>query len=206
MIHITYAQTDRALAERIQRDLSTEQPDLDHDYLLVLVSSASSTEPSINQAIEDALGKGQQIVPLLIESVSLPPRLQNIRALNMTRGYRKGALIAYLKHQDRGEVVNRANQRALYLAIFLVLFMCSVSMFLIGGGVVRFPQEEYNNQETLQAATRDYLLRPTLEAFQPRTTQDAQFFEATARAVPTFVRPFLVMTATQIAPHERQFR
>lgn len=206
MIQIAYAPSDAELAEHIQRDLAAERLDLDHDYLLILLTPSALTEHSIIEAIDNAQNQNYRLAPLLIKPTPMPPSLQGVRPLNLTRGYRKGALVSYLKHLDRGESLNRANRRALILALFLVLFMCSVSIFLIGGGVVRFPQREFNNQETLEAATRDFFLRPTLEAFQPRTTQDAQFFEATARAVPTYVRPFLVMTATQIAPHERQFR
>ena len=76
---------------------------------------------------------------------------------------------------------------------------CLSSAYLaIGGGLIAFPEEEYNQEATELALEIQSQIIGTLEVLQPQSTTDAQNFSATLEAVPTLA-PFLEMTATASA-------
>ena len=85
------------------------------------------------------------------------------------------------------------------LLIVLVLGMFLLSLLVLGGGMVGFPQEEYATVDADRIATRDYYIDSVL----PRSTDDAASFPSTVEAAATALRPFLIATATAIAD-ERQ--
>ena len=65
--------------------------------------------------------------------------------------------------------------------------------------LVAFPVAEYNEEATFQAQWIDGLIRETLEAVQPRSTEDALNFAATHEAAPTRLFYYIRETATALA-------
>lgn len=204
MLTITYTAVDSAAAEQIQRELSAAALELNHHFMIVLVSPESMTDSAVQGSIDAAKRAGQILILAILREAPLPPSLAALPKIDLREGFVPRRMIVHLKRMDRGADVNRANRRALLLAGIVVLTMFLVSILLVGGGVVRFPEEEFNNQETLDAATRDFLIRPTLDGWQPRSTQESLAFPATAAAAPTRLRPFLVVTATAAANSRRE--
>jgi hypothetical protein len=90
----------------------------------------------------------------------------------------------------------RTSNRTLALVlIVVVLGMFVLSLLVLGGGMVGFPQEEYATIDAEGLATRDYFIDSVL----PRSTDAAANFPATVEAATTALRPFLIATATAIA-------
>jgi hypothetical protein len=92
------------------------------------------------------------------------------------------------------------------LAIVITMFL--IGTYFIGIGVIRVPQQEYNELYTEVAVTRDAMIGPTMQYLStilPRSTEQAVEFDATLRAIPTILRPFVALTATAIDEQLQQF-
>ncbi len=199
MISITYSADQKSLAEKIRDDLASADVQPAHPVLIVLVSNESNNDPSVQREVEQALKRGFTIVPILTESVSVPETLDAVKPLNMSGGYKSQPLLTRLSQSTMTRTdVRTANRRALTVIGAIALVMFSMGIIGIMGGVVAFPVDEYNEEATYQAEWVNGLIVETLEYAQPRTTQDAENFEATLEAVPTRVFLFVRGTATAL--------
>ncbi len=196
MIQITYAPSQQNLAERIQGDLTDQQLDIKRPVLIVLVSADIDENQEIHETIRNAKRNGQQILLVTTDSTPIPNSISYIKALDFSTGYDGDALRTRLAelHQDYPDK-SIANRRALIVALIVVGGMFVLSILAIGGGLIAFPEEEYNQEATEQALAIQNQIIGTLEYLQPRSTADAQNFPATLEAIPTLA-PFLEMTAT----------
>lgn len=199
MLSITYAPSEAELAEQLQNELSQAPFDLQHHFLIVLVTPTSSSEDTVEKAIRDALAEGHKVVPFMVRQATIPQPIRNMPVFDMKKGYKINKVIDYLKKVDQGERIKSNNRAFLFLGI-IVLIMFSISLFALASGVIAFPKEEFEEANAEEIATRDALIQPTLDVWQPRSTADAENFPATVEAVGTVYRPFIVMTATAIAP------
>lgn len=202
MIRITYSNEQAALAERIRDDLAlaveTSPP-----LLIVLVSAASNADPVVQAELSSAKAAGQRILPILAEDVALPPALDTLPALDFSRGYYRERLQEQVARAatPRAEL-RRANRRALTVIALLAALMFGLAIASMASGIVAFPVAEYNEEATFQAQWIDGLIRETLEAVQPRTTQDAANFAATHEAAPTRLFYYIRETATALAAEQ----
>lgn len=200
MINITYSADQSALAEQIRDDLSRANFKAAHDVLLVLVSSESNNDPSVQAEIRQAIQRQiVSIIPILAENVTLPESLDPYKPLNFSGGYKRNALITRLSQTTMTQAdVKQANRKALVFIGGIAVVMFVLAIIGIMGGMVAFPVDEYNEEATYQAEWINGLIVETLEAAQPRTTQDAIEFDATLEAVPTRVYLYIRETATAL--------
>lgn len=200
MIHITYSADQKALAEQIRDDLTRANFNAAHDALLVLVSSESNNDPSVQAEVQRAVQKGcNTIIPILTENVTLPEYLDQYKPLNFSGGYKSNVLMTRLSQTTMTQdEVKQANRKALLFIGGIALVMFIVAIIGIMGGMVGFPVAEYNDEATYQAEWINGLIVETLEAAQPRTTQDAIEFDSTMEAVPTRLYLYIRETATAL--------
>ena len=202
MIRITYSEEQTALAERIRDDLAETVPE-SPPLLIVLASAASNADPVVQAEIASGLAAGERILPILADAAELPPALANRPALDFSRGYRRERLLSEVARATRSRPeLRRANRRALLVIGLLAALMFGVAIVAMVGGIVAFPVAEYNEEATFQAQWIDGLIRETLEAVQPRTTEDAQNFAATHEAAPTRLFYYIRETATALAAEQ----
>jgi hypothetical protein len=198
MLNITFNEKDRELAERIQRDLQSSPVKFSQSYNIVVVNSASLKDDEVNSAIAQSQQKGEQLVALMLEDVALPASLKDALQVDCKDGYRARKLNAALRRHEVG--AERVSRNNIFLAAFAVLsiLIFSTALISIATGTVAFPVSEYATEDAANQALIDKFMRPTLEAFQPRSTMDAENFPATVEAAQTRVAPFLVQTATAL--------
>lgn len=202
MIRITFSHAQTKLAERIRADL-TDAVQPSQPLLIVLISQQSCSDPVVQAEVDAALQQRDRIVPILVEDVRLPAALEKLRPLDLSRGYSRKRLLAHLARETMTtDDLRRANRRALALIGAIALVMFGLAIVAMVGGVVAFPVAEYNEEATFQAQWVDGLIRETLEAVQPRTTEDAQNFPATHAAAPTRLYYYIRGTATALAAEQ----
>jgi hypothetical protein len=203
MLNIAYAPGDAKLAEEMKKDLVSSGLTLVHDYLLVLVSGSTFEDAGVLQTVKEAERRSQRVVPVLVERVALPPEMTAGDSLDFSRGYRKDRLVSFLKWADIGKAKIIVNRRimAFLLVVITLMFLAAITGIL--GGLVAFPQDEYETQSAIEYATIDAMIMPTLEGYMPRTTEDARYFPQTLEAAPTRLRTFMALTGTAI-PLEAQ--
>jgi len=199
MIRITYTEEQTPLAERIRDDLAAAN-EAPLPLLIVLVSAASNADPVVQAELAQALAAGERILPILAEAVALPPALGDRPALDFSRGYsREGLLERVARATAPGVELRRSNRRALLVFALLAVLMFGLAIVTMVNGIVAFPVAEYNEEATFQAQWIDGLIRETLEAVQPRSTEDALNFAATHEAAPTRLFYYIRETATALA-------
>jgi hypothetical protein len=215
VITLKYHAVDQAAAERLENDLhvasmetTTElQTGKDHIFIVVL-SPQAEKDSQINDAIFHALDNGQFIIPVLAQKTALPKIIEHLSPVDVNQ---KGTasvierIRAFAEHQQHVTMkvhtpkVQAGNRRLGLVVAFLTLFMCSVGMLMVAGGVVQFPQEEYNAVDTAEAATISAEIGRAIGPNMPRTTDEAAQFASTVQAAPTRYQPFMMETATAIA-------
>ena len=165
-----------------------------------------TTTPPYKAKLKRALKRGDTIIPILTESVSVPESLDDYKPLNMAGGYKSKPYSHALEpiDNDAHGCCNRLTVAPLTVIGFIALMMFSLAIIGIMGGVVAFPVDEYNEEATYQAEWVNGLIVETLEYAQPRTTQDAENFEATLEAVPTRVFLFVRETATALPNNQEE--
>jgi hypothetical protein len=198
MLNITCASADLKLAEQMQQDLTRITFKMDFDYLLVLISAASQADETVQQAIETAQKKNQRLVPILLDNTPVPDTMLKNALLDFRAGYKRGALIQHLRRLELGEDRLRGNRRIFAAMALIVGLMFAVAIYMVGGGLVAFPQDEYATEQAIEDAMIATLVYPTLEGLIPRSTNDAVNFPATVEAVSTRDRAFLRGTATAL--------
>ncbi|MCU0512056.1 MAG: toll/interleukin-1 receptor domain-containing protein [Anaerolineae bacterium] len=203
MLNIACASRDLPIAEEMKSDLVASSLTLDHDYLLVLVTAAALQDASVTTAVQEA-APPRRVLPVLLEKVPLPPALAGRPLLDFSRsGYRKERLVYFLRREDIGKERLAGNRRILGFMLVIVVIMFIAAWLGIAGGLVAFPVDEYATENAMQNAMIDAFVLPTLDAFMPRTTQDATDFPQTLAAASTRIQVFLAQTATAIPANAR---
>lgn len=204
MLTIAFRAADEARAKQLQADISRSGLDLHTPMLLVLVTPAALQDADVQQAIANAQQGGKTIlVPVILQTTDLPAALQTASAFDMTGRYRPRALVYHLRRLDVGEARVRTNNRFFVYLFVLVMLVFGAGLFGIMSGMVAFPVEEYEAENTQRARMIQELVEPTLNAWQPRTTEDALNFPMTVEAANTRNAPLLILTATAL-PRNRQ--
>lgn len=205
MLQITYAPSDQAQAAQMQTDLSAASLQLEHRLLLVLVSSASNANTTVQQEIRRALADDDvRVVPVRLDAAPLPDALSDHDALDLSDGYDSGRLIRHVRRADLGDDIRRSNNRLLFYLLTAALLVFVISLGAIGSGQIRAPNDEFATENALRDATIRAITNPTVEYLLPRTTDEAQSFPATLQALDNDdLAPLLAGTATAI-PRNQQ--
>jgi hypothetical protein len=206
MIQITYAPPESHLAQQIQTDLADSSLQPEKNLLLVLVSSASNADDTVQQEIADALANNTvEVVPVRVDDVELPPALANHpRVLDLSDGYDSSRLLRHIRRVDVGQAIKKSNNRLLFYLLAAALLIFVISLGAIGSGQVRAPNDEFATENALRDATIRAITNPTVEALLPRGTDESQSFDATLRALDNDdLVPVLAGTASAI-PRDRQ--
>ncbi len=225
MITLAYPARNAATAERIATDLrqhdydvaDTVQPGRD-PILIVVVSAATADDPRAEAMIEDALDAGQQVIPVLVESVELPELIDHFAPLDFTSRYNWNELETRLTEalapsgryplRVKTSKVEAANRRTGFVLVAVAMVMFLIAVYFIGIGIIEVPEEEYAEVDTEVALTRDSMIGPTMQYLStalPRSTEQSADFPATVQALPTVLRPFFALTATAIHEQLQQF-
>jgi hypothetical protein len=203
MLNISYAPQDAALAEKIQRDLSESGLWLDHPMLIVLVSPDTIADKTILHSIRIAQREKHAILPILLHAAPLPQELSACKPLDLSRGYDLNRLIQAVKRADLGEARRRANLRLLFWVSSAALIVFLVAIGTLVTGTIAPPTDEYATENALREGQIATIIFPTLDAFMPRTTEDALQFPATLEALQTRVMPFLMLSATALPQSQK---
>jgi len=118
-------------------------------------------------------------------------------AINIQK-YDLKKIVAYLNRVDLGAKRLNVNRRLLFFFGAAGLIMFFMAVWGVSSGSVVFPVGEYQTENALNEQRIEEFARPTLEAWMPRTTQDAIAFPATVEAAPTRLLVYLLQTATSI--------
>ncbi|HYO88387.1 MAG TPA: hypothetical protein VER79_07040 [Candidatus Limnocylindrales bacterium] len=223
-IKIASATADSALANRIAADLRKDGPvsmagpeSADYSVLLLVLSSAGLADAGVTDAMMAALDSGKHIIPVLAERVKLPRLINHLSAADFTVGVypisEVREAVAYLTGPDAPLPMRvltprtRRKNRNFGLIFFLAAFiMFSIGLIAVGVFHLQAPAEEFNAIETEVVQTRDAIIGPTLQVYGlliPRSTEEAQVFEATLERIPTVHRPFMEASATAAAVQAR---
>ena len=205
MLQITYAPSDQALAAQMQTDLTDASLQLEHRLLLVLVSSASNADDTVQQEIRRALAADDvRVVPVRVDAAPLPDALADHNALDLSDGYDSSRLIQHVRRADLGDDIRRSNNRLLFYLLAAALLVFVISLGAIGSGQVRAPNDEFATENALRDATIRAITNPTVEYLLPRTTDEAESFPATLQALDNDdLAPLIAGTATAI-PRNQQ--
>lgn len=210
MLTLLYTPADAATGARLKEDLqqagysvSDQVQSGSSAILIMLLSNAPLDEQKLIQALDNH----QHVIPILTAPVSLPALISNLQPLDFTEG--KYPLLELLTRittltdpaAPRPLTVltptkRKSNRNAAMVLLIPVVIMFISGIILIGGGVVQYPQEEYDLKETQRVEQRNAIIIPTLTLVLPRTTEDALSFDSTVQAMPTRLQPFLAETAT----------
>lgn len=203
MLNIGFTPKDEKLAQTMQNDLAAASLRLEHSILLVLLNQSALADDNLLKAIKTAENDKQIIAPVLLEKVALPENLKGLENLELSNGYDKNKLIAFVKSTDISQEVKNRNRRLLFYVGSAALLVFAISIASLVSGIVAAPNAEFATENALQDAQIETVVAPELEAARPRTTEDALAFPATVEAARRQLRPFLIGTATAI-PLERQ--
>jgi hypothetical protein len=222
MLKLIYAPQDAAFAGKLRASLAARQPvdDLTQpgntqakgDVLLAVLSPDAWKDKSVQSAVYVALDNAQHVIPVFAGPAKLPRVLNHLQGVDMTDSANMGALldrIAFFQSPDapRPLKVLTPTMRSSNLIVASVFGLLATSMFCIGlvaigGGVSRPPQDEYNQNATVVAATVQFEIETGLAgymAFLPDNAEEAANYQATLQTVPTRYRPFMAQTATDYA-------
>lgn len=183
-----------------------------NDLLIAVLSQAALRDKAFHDALNTALDNDQHIVPALAEPVKLPKLIDHLVPVDLSTVNATEQLDAQIQaaHSPdarlplrvRTPSVRRANRRSGLIVAFLALAMFAIGIYAVAVLNVEAPVEEYNQINTEAAATRDFIIAPTLETylrFLPGSQDEAAQYSATLQAVPTRLRPFVAATATAVA-------
>lgn len=212
MLAITYSPSDSDLAKRLLVDLTAKGYSVSDvqltgrgNILIVLVSPASNTEVTVQNRILSALDNGQHIIPVMANTAPIPKLIDHLKPFDFTSTYPievLGEQIEHLSSPNAGlplKVLTPAarakNRNVGYWFFALALIWFILGIVLVGFFGIQAPREEYNTINTEVAATIMVIIDENL----PRSTVEAENFQATVQAAPTAQRPLLAATATAIA-------
>lgn len=196
MLTITYATNDAALAEQMQHELAESGLWLEQHMLIVLLTPDSAVDKTVLQAVNTAKKEGHVILPVLLHATALPQEIAHLKPLDLTRGYDLKKLVQAINRADLGEAKRSSNLRLSFYVGAAALLVFLVAIGTLATGVIAPPTDEYATENALREGQIATIIFPTLDAFSPRTTEDAIGFPMTVEAVQTRVRPFLILSAT----------
>lgn len=197
-LNITYALVDEATAQKMRTDLARSSLKLEKPLLVVLLSPESASDATIAEEIRRAQAAKHNIAVVRLRPAEAPAALRGLPILDQTGGYQRRALLRFLDNVDLGANRVRNRQRLVWLAAAVILVIFGAALWGIASGAVVFPVDEYATENAIREQMVNDLVRPTLEAIQPRTTQDALNFVATLENAPRVDREFLEQTATAL--------
>jgi hypothetical protein len=203
MLNISYTPKDVKTAEVMQKDLMAAGLRLEHSILIVLLNQEALADEALLKGIESAQREKQVIAPVLLQKVALPETLRGKSSLDLSKGYDKNKLIAFVRSADISEEVKARNRRLFFYVAGAAILVFAISMASLVSGIVAAPNDEFATENALQDAQIETVTAPELDAARPRTTEDALNFPATVEAARRNLRPFLMGTATAI-PLEQQ--
>lgn len=195
-LRISYAPPQAELAQQISDDLKKSNLRLDGNYLLVLVTPQLVADDAAIKEVRGLQQKGFQVVPVVIEQANLPVDIPALPPLNMTGSYRADKVRVYLRSVDITPDVKRRNRILTLVVVGFVIAIFTWAIIGLGTGQMGPPTDEFATEYAVQQEMISEFMRPTLESFQPRTTDEAVGFPQTVEAVTTRVQPFLIATAT----------
>lgn len=223
MLKIIYSPSDAALSERIMADLRNAGYPIEDlrnrdavqnskDVLIAVLSEKANNDATTHNLLIRALDNGQHIIPVLAESTEIPKLINHLPVLDFSSGYDFAALrsqVDALLLPDAPQplrvltpTVKRSNRTVGILLGLLALFWFAAGLYGVGVLGLQAPADEYNAVDTEVALTQAFFINPELDRyglFLPDTTEEAQNYQSTLRAVPTVYRPFAAETATSYA-------
>ncbi len=214
MITLIHAPGDATLAERLSDDLAaagyevsrTVQPGT-QPITVFIISPHSSYDSGAQRQLELALDANQYIIPIIAAPAPAPKLIDNLPRLDFSENnYPFDELNTRLQSLSAPDAPRpmttltpsrrRANQQTAVVLLALVAVMFVAGVYLVGGGIVQFPEAEYDIQETARVDQRNTVIAPTIDPLLPRTTADAEAFPLTVTAAPTRLQEFMAETAT----------
>jgi hypothetical protein len=213
MLKVLYAPADQAVAQHIIGDfrqagyeVGTETP-THGDVVIVLLSDDPVLEAALNNTLDHSL----RLVPVLAHPMPVPKLIDHLEVVDLTDGYD----FAVLRQQIDAEMspdarrpirvltpaIRRSNRKAGILVGIAALVMFAVGLYAVGVLGIQAPLKEFNTEYTMDAMTRDIMVKPimaTYAQFLPQSTDDAANYPATLHAVPTVYRPLVAGTATAV--------
>lgn len=201
MLNITYAPSDASTAEKMQADLAEANLKLVNNILIVLMSPDALADEGVQNAIRSTRKEGQRVAMVMLQETKLPDSLQDLPTMNMTQKYDLKRLTRFVLRADLEAQVRRANNRVLFYLVAAVVLIFAASIWALTTGLVAPPADEFATENALIDSQIETITFPTLDSFQPRTTQDAENFPATADALledNEDIYPFLIGTATAL--------
>lgn len=213
MITLIHAPGDAPLAERLSNDLAAAgyevskavQTGTQHMSVFI-ISPHSSYDSAAQRQLEQALDAGQHIIPVMAAPAPSPKLINNLPLLDFSQGYpfdQLKARIEALSSPDAPRPMTalttarrQSNRQTGLVLLALVAVMFAAGLYLVGSGIVQFPEEEYDIQETARVDQRNTVIAPTIDPLLPRTTADAESFPLTVTAAPTRLQEFMAETAT----------
>jgi hypothetical protein len=160
----------------------------------------------VQQAIRLARKEGHRIALVMLRPTDLRDSLKDLPQLNLSSGYNLKRLTRFVLRADLEAQVRRANNRVLFYLVAAVVIVFAGSIWALTSGVVAPPADEFATENALIDSQIETITFPTLDAFQPRTTQDALDFPATADALQEDnedIYPFLIGTATALPANQQ---
>lgn len=203
MLHITYAASDAAVAERLRDDLTKAKLLLERDVLVVLVTPDALHDKEVTATIDKAIANQEAIVPVILADVALPAALADLPSVNLTKGYRSGPVIRAMRRAAFGPEVAASNRRLFFYLGFIVLVVFVIAMGSLATGTVAVPESEFATENAIREAQIESFTFPTLDPLMPRTTDDAIAFPQTVEAANTRNAPLLVATATALVENRQ---
>lgn len=215
MLKLIYTGQDAAVAERLGAQLRAAGYEVSDgmvgrgDVALVLLSPASAADSAVQAAINQALDASVHLVPVEVKPVEPPPLIAHLGAVDVNDFDSIRAWVDTELSPEAGLAMRaltpkarRANRTSGLVLGAVALAVFIVGLIAVGVFHLQAPVEEYNNIDTMAAATRDILAAPQLKIysqFLPQSTEQAANYLPTLMAVPTAYRPLMAMTATAIA-------
>ena len=218
MLKVIYTPADQMLAQRITADLRAAGYEVGEgdpargDVMVVALSPAALADDALQATVIRALDLSLHIIPVMTQPVKLPKLIDHLDVVNFGDGYDFAVLRQQLDLVQSADAplpvraltpsVKRSNRTTGIVVAVAALVMFAAGLYAVGVLGIQAPIEQFNNEETMFAATRDVLAAPELEIyaqFLPKTTDEAANYIPTLIAVPTVYRPLVAMTATAVA-------
>lgn len=213
---LLYAPGDADFARRL-RDALTERgytvadgvQSGDATLALLVQTPAAFASSDVMAAVYAALDEQQHIIPVTRTNAPLPKLIAHLTPIDFTGALAMDELTAridYLLAPGHPAPLvlltpsrRRRNRKAGWIFTIVALIIFAAGVYMVGVLGLRAPNEEFEAVETARVDQRNTIIAPTLDAFLPRSTEDAANFQPTVDAMPTRLRPFLEATATAFA-------
>jgi hypothetical protein len=197
-----------ALAERGYTAADGVQPG-DETLALLVQTPAAFADSDVMSGVYAALDAQQHVIPVMRTNAPLPKLIAHLTPIDFSGAFAMDELTAridYLLSPDGPAPLvlltpsrRRRNRKAGWVFTVLALAIFAIGIYMVGVLGLRSPTEEYDAVETQRVDVRNTIIAPTLDAFLPRSSEDAANFQPTVDAMPTRLRPFLAATATALA-------